>query len=421
MKFNRVCILALLALILPFANHSLVAQSGGFGASVELNDGSLVDAEIRSINGEHAVVVVDGQENSLPLDTVAKIRFSDHNNEPAPLVHTIAMIDGSTILSEAFSISDRELLTQTNSGVEVQISTRLIDYVKFPAGDAAVDSNWQDTVAQERESDALVVSRDQKLQMIDGVIGNVSAESVSFTVGERTADVKRNRLAGMLFYRRVIDDFPPPTCLLDLADGSKLMVRSVETDENSFLINTVAGAKFSINPDALVSIDFSANRSVWLADLDPATNDWEPLLTSASVLDRLKKFSLARIDESFAGKPLAILFQGEDESWQRQQFAKGFAIKGGGKISFLLSGQYQRLSGLVAFDPDANAAGIVKLVVQVDGLNRVEEVLDAAEMKRPFSMDVDLTDAKRIVFQVQYHDRRSVGDILHAVDMKLHR
>jgi len=61
------------------------------------------------------------------------------------------------------------------------------------------------------------------------------------------------------------------------------------------------------------------------------------------------------------------------------------------------------------------------LIVQINGSNRVEKVLDASKMKQPFPINIDLSDADRIVFQVEYHDRRSVGDILHAVDMKLVR
>jgi len=59
--------------------------------------------------------------------------------------------------------------------------------------------------------------------------------------------------------------------------------------------------------------------------------------------------------------------------------------------------------------------------MQLDGKNRIEKVLDAPTLREPFEIDVELTGADRIVFQVEYHDRRSVGDILHAVEMKLHR
>ena len=54
-------------------------------------------------------------------------------------------------------------------------------------------------------------------------------------------------------------------------------------------------------------------------------------------------------------------------------------------------------------------------------MDRVEQVLDAAKMKKPFPLDIELNESDRIVFQIEYHDRRSVGDILHAVDMKLVR
>ena len=277
------------------------------------------------------------------------------------------------------------------------------------------------TTALERESDALVVSRDSKLQMIDGVVGNVSAENVSFTVGERTADVKRSRLAGMLFYRRNTDEFAPSVFVLQLADGSVIEVQSLTIEDDQFAIRSVAGASFTVQPKTISNMDFSSKREMWLTDLDPATNDWTPLLASPNIVGSLKHFSLAKIDKSFNRKPLAILNRGEDESWARKEFAKGFAIKGGGKLSFVLARQFQQLSGTIGFAPDANSTGVVKLIIQVDGANRVEEVLDAAKMKQALPIDIDLNGADRIVFQVEYHDRRSVGDILHAVDMKLIR
>ena len=130
---------------------------------------------------------------------------------------------------------------------------------------------------------------------------------------------------------------------------------------------------------------------------------------------------MAKIDRGFSGKPLAVMNRDDDGSWERKEFAKGFAIKGGGKLSFLLGRQYQRLTGSIGFDPDANSTGVAKLIIQVDGMDRVEQVLDAAKMKKPFPLDIELNESDRIVFQIEYHDRRSVGDILHAVDMKLVR
>ena len=408
-----------IVLILDASAHAL--QSVGFEAVVQLRDGSEFEAELKSIDRDTATFSVDDADKAISVDTINQIRFSTHSSDPSEIAHSIALIDGSKLFCLSFTVSDRELIAETEGEVPLRISTRLIDHIQFPDADAETKDQWAKTALLERESDALVVVRDAKHQMIDGIIGGVSAEDVAFTVGDRTADVKRSRLAGMLFYRRTADEFAPSVFTLKLEDGATIEVQSLAIEDDKFLVRSVAGVKLTIGPEAISNLDFSSKREMWLTDLEPATNDWAPLLASPTILRSLKHFSLAKIDKSYSGRPLAILNRGEDNSWKRKEFAKGFAIKGGGKLSFVLAKQFQRLSGSIMFDPDANSAGVVKLIIQVDGSNRVEEVLDAAKMKSPFPIDIDLNDSDRIVFQIEYHDRRSVGDILHAVDMKLTR
>lgn len=396
-------------------------QSDSLKAVVELRDGSEFEAELQKIDRDTATFLVEGNTKAISVSNINSIEYSDPPGVPSDIANSIVLVDESELFCDTFTVVERELISETESNVKVRIKSRLIDNIRFASVDTEFLKNWATIIKSKRESDALVVSRDQKLQMIEGIVGDVAAESVSFSVGERTADVKRSRLCGMLFYRRVAGELAPPAFVLELEDGSTIQVQTMVIENEKFVVRSVADATFEINPRSISNLDFRSKREMWLTDLEPATNDWTPLMSGSSVLGSLKKFSMAKINRSFSGKPLAIMNHGEDESWNRKEFANGFAIKGGGKLSFLLGKQYQRLTGSIGFDPDANSTGVAKLIIQVDGSNRVEKVLEASEMKSPFHINVDLNEASRIVFQVEYHDRRSVGDILHAVDMKLLR
>ena len=422
MNNRRLCLIFALMLACLGTAKLAPAQSDTQTTTIELNDGSQFDGVLLALSSDTVSFSIAGQAKSFPVDSINQIRFFDQAERSSEFAKRVTFVDGSSLVCSSVILKDRQLQAKTESGIEFQANSRLLDYVQFSSDMGELQKLWQKTAEQVRESDALVVSKDQKLQTIDGIIGDVSADSVSFTVGERNADVKRSRLSGMLFYRRVTDEFAPPLCTLELTDGSSIQVRAINIKEQTLELNSVAGLSLSLTPDAIATLDFGSNRHVWLSDLEPATNDWAPLLASPAILDKLKQFSLARIDKSFSGKPLSILTADEDSgSVSSKEFSKGFSIKGGGKISFLLSDQYLRLTGSIAFDPNANTAGKVKLIVQIDGKNRIEEVLDASNMERPFEIDIDLSGADRIVFQVDYFDRRAVGDILHAVDMKLHR
>ena len=388
---------------------------------VELSDGSTVEGRLQSIGGASVTLTVDGEEQTLALDGVTLIRSNPPSAENASATQ-VFLVDGSVLRCQSLAAKDGKLALQMIDESTSSIATRLVDFVQFLGSDVKPDADWQTLIADERESDALVVRRDKKLQMVDGVIGTITDLAVSFTAGERTADVKRERLAGLLFYRRYSEEAIPPKFVVELTDGSAIRATSLSIDQQRAAVVSMCGAELSFTTDAIATINFREGRSVWLTDLEPASNTWTPLLAGSAVLEKLKEFSVSRFDRNFSGRPLEVLALNETAgTLARKEYSRGFAIKGGGKLSYIVGKQYKKLTGLIGFDPNANSAGVVKLIVQVDGVNRIEKVLKASEMERPLPIEIDLSDASRIVFEVEYHDRRGVGDILHAVDMKLER
>ena len=420
LKCIRIAAIFLLAVNL--SSNLAAAQTSNAISIVELVDGSSVEGRLQSITDQQVKIESDGQEKVLATESVGSIRCSDAQESAKAAAHSVFLVDGSMLLCDSLELAERELVVTTAAKAKLNIASRLVDFVQLLDGSGKLDTAWQEIALETRESDALVVTRDEKLQMVDGLIGSISDESVSFTVGERTADVKRSRLAGLLFYRRYNESIASPSFVIELLDGSKIRSRSLSSEGKSYTATSMCGAKLVLEPEVISNIDFQVGRAISLTDLDPASNSWSPLLASSTVLDKLRKFSIAKLDKDFSGKPLEILVLNEKAgTLSRREFSRGFAIKGGGKLSYVLAKQYRKLTGIVGFDPNANSAGVVKLIIQIDGENRIEQVLEASEMDRPFSLDIDVEDASRIVFQVDYQDRRSVGDILHAVDLKLHR
>lgn len=409
------------ALILWVACCDCIAAQTRDAAHFNLSDGSLIQGRLLSVDGDSVTLAAAGDEKVLSCDAVGFIRCQA-SALPLESANRVTLVDGSVLRCKSITAAERQLSLTTTNDSKLSIDSRLIDFVQFQASVVGNDSLWRTLLKEDRESDALVVNRAQKLQRVDGIIGDVSEEHVSFTVGARSADVKRERLAGLVFYRRYSEKQLPPKFVAELTDGSTIRAQSLVVEEARVVLVSMCGAELILGVDTVSSINFREGRAVWLSDVDPASNTWSPLLASSTVLEKLKQFSIARFDRDFSGKPLELMTFNEDTgSRVREDYSHGFAIKGGAKLSYVVAKQYRKLTGLVGFDPSANSAGVVKFVIQVDGHNRFEEVLKAAEMDRPLAIDVDLADASRIVFEVQYHDRRGVGDILHAVEMQLHR
>jgi len=236
------------------------------------------------------------------------------------------------------------------------------------------------------------------------VLGDVTEKTVSFTVGDQTAEVKRNRITSLIFYNRLGDVEARAVGTVGLSGGSEIEFCSIAFGEDQFTITSVGGLKLTLDRDFVRHIDFGSARFQWLSDLDPTTNDWEPLLASPRIAGSLRRFSVARLNKSFMNRPLSVVATGSDPAQQpvRREFDHGIAIKGGGKI-----------------------AGKVRFVVRVEGQTRLNQVLTASEMEQSIDFDVDLkigdSLAKRVVILIDYEDRRSIGDVLHIVDTKLHR
>ena len=263
---SKLCIIAICSF--AFVNTCSGRQSTAFDTIVELRDGTSLEAQLRNIDDDSAVFSIDGDDRTISNDSIDRIRFSELEAKPSDIAKSVVLVDGSKLFCQAIKVGKRELTAKCECDVELKISTRLVDHVCFSVGDDEFADKWNKTTAAKRESDALIVSRDQKLQMIDGVIGDISAESVSFTVGDRTADVQLSRLVGLLFYRRVTDEFAPAAFVLQLIDGSRIEVRSLAVEDNKFLVNTIAGARISVLPDVISSMDFGVNREMWLTELD---------------------------------------------------------------------------------------------------------------------------------------------------------
>jgi hypothetical protein len=399
-----------------------LAQSDPMDCRIELADGKSLDAQLVAFDSDQIKFATSSGEQSVSLESVNEVIFAGETNSEIEALE-IGLIDGSKLAASTVQMLDGSMKIKMASEQTATIHSKSVDYLLFSRFVSALAPEWNSVVQQERASDALVIAKNEKTQTVDGIVGDLTPDSVQFTIGERTASIKRSKISGILFYHRAIRDFADAAASIRLTNGSELNARSLSVTNGQMEVVTVAGVQFSILPANVANISFANNRMVPLTDLDPATNVWNPLLSNSKIASSLEKFSRARIDGSYMNRPLALAIKTEDglDQLRKETFQRGFAIKGGGKLSFLLAGQYKKLSGLIGFDPNANPSGNVRLVIQVDGKTEFDQVLEAQVMKEPLKLDLDLASAERLVFRVDYHDRRSIGDVLHAVDMKLHR
>ena len=316
-----------------------------------------------------------------------------------------------------------------STGGTVSISKRNVGSIVF-AGDRATIQKQVNKIKQDASiaADTLVVIRGEEFNAIEGVVKELDQNSVEFAIDEQAAEVPISKLAAITFFKAGQNDYSAPLATCVLSDTSRIRLRNFKLVEKQFVLTALTGDRFNVDWSKVVAFEFNSTVSVSLTELAPSTNDWKPLLADSGIVEKLKQLRLARIDQSFDGQPLSLEFPrpaAEVEAGKSQmttrEFDSGLAVQGGGRLAWRLGGDYQSLSGMIGFSPRANEFGDVKVRMLVDGDVVFEQELVNKTMIEPAVFEIDLTDRQRMIIEIDYADGRSIGDVIHLVNLTLRK
>lgn len=417
-------------LIVNFCLTSFLSLAAAFGVQsdeadlqLKLTDNTALEGQLHSLTDSEIKFQTESDSQSFSLADVMELRFANINIAAGSKL-TFRLRDGSTIVANQATITDRNVTLETISGWTTTFSAVMLEAIELEQfdNDAQRLNQWQKILTDTtRTSDAIVVVRDGELETIEGRLGDLADDKIGFTIGDRSANIELTKIVAAIFYQPTVPDQPAATAMAKLTDGSRIKLQTFTWADNILSVKTVGGQPFEIPRAAIGALDFAMGRDMFLDDLVPTTNDWKPWLASNATVGQLRWLNLATLKETVTHQPLTLMIPSSDEPnapLQLQKFLHGFAIRSGGKLAFSLDENYSRLTGWIGFDPAADPSGCVLLTVRVDSEIVVEEVLRKRDMKRPLRLDVPLQQSRRIVFQVDYQDGRTVGDQLHAVEMK---
>jgi len=390
-----------------------------------LLNGESIEGMIESIEFEEFSFRTADEVKTLNFDQINKIEFGQSAERPANPASQVQLIDGSELQAVSFGIKSNQLTIQLHAGTTLSVSSRNVNAIRFKSyeDELELSKQWRKLLADDsRQGDAIVVNRDGELDTVEGIVGELADEKLEFSIEDRTARVPLERMDAILFYHASGREFGSPICDVTLIDQSIIHLKSIQWKDSKLIGQAVCGAKFEIPRPALSRLNFALGNEVLLSSLQPTTNDWQPLMTSSAIVNKLRRMKLARTNQSFSGKPLSLKFlpeSGANYSGKTRQFENGFAMQGGGKLAFALNGQYEKLTGFVGFDPEANENGNVKFTILLDGKTVLDKQMLHRKMQNPIELDLVVKDAARVVFQVEYSDGRSTGDQIHLVDLRV--
>ena len=422
-KFPLRKLLLGLGLLTSLAASSAAAQQGS--VAITTLAGDVIEGNLKAIAFEEFTVASAQETTKIRFDQLSTVEFGPKNKVPPQPRVSIRLVDGSVLYSTSLGINSNQLFIETHCGAKLKIASRNVEAIRFKTyeDELNLSKQWRTILADDsRQGDAIVINRDGELDTVEGIVGKLAEEKLTFSIEDRTARVPVSKMDAVLFYHASGREFGSAVCELILTDQSRLRLNKLEWVDSLLSGQAVCGSTFEVPLDKISKLNFSLGRDTLLSSLKPSTNDWRPLITSSAILEKLRRMKLARTNESFSGQPLSLKYHtdsGLSFLAKNKQFENGFAIQGGGKLAFALNGQYDRLTGTIGFDPAASTSGNVRLKILLDGKSVLEKEMIHRLMKQPIELDLNVKNASRVVFQVDYNDGRSTGDQIHLVDLRV--
>lgn len=343
-------------------------------AAVGLND-EVHAGKLTGIAGESVQVQVDGDEpRMLSVNDLRALQFPDVE-PPSPFADppavTVLLIDGTELAaSDVQSQTDRVRVTVEDLG-ELTLPLAALRAVRL--GDPEkVAARWAELLQRDNPSDLLVRRKQDVLDFVEGALGDIGPQELSFLLSDRPYTIPRERVFGIIYAARATSPARPTA---EVRVGrNRIQVRELSVAEGTCRGTLAATPVPVVLPlDRIHLIEF-AGRVRFLGDLEPALT-----LPEGALPEERHRF-FRRGSEPFGG-PLRI---GSDEVIARE----GLWLHSGVTARYRINRDYRRLMALVGMDHNVGGNRAVRLVITGDGRPLFNEVIEYAQPAREIDLDV---------------------------------
>jgi hypothetical protein len=388
----------------------LLASSAASGVDVDVRTlaGQTVSGTLKELAADRVVVATSGGEQTLAAKELLGVSLRGQAATAAAKPQVwLDFIDGGHLVGLEFSAEKGEGLIKLVDGREVKLPTKAVSAVRLKEQNDKIAQQWQGIVSGKYASDVIIIRREEAIDFMEGVLGDVNAERVQFTVDGELINVKRPRVEGFQYFQAKAPDLPGPVCQVLLTDGSRLPAARLSLAGDELSITTLAGLELKQPLAGVKELDFSLGKLRYLSDMEWETIErHDYLATSTAKADR---FYDPRKDTSFLG-PLRL---------GSKTYSKGLALKSHTKLTYRLPGKYSRLVGLAGINAQMAPGGHLRL--KISGDQQTEPLWDGviAGGDLPHELSIDLTGVRRLTIEVDFGENGDSGDHLNLCDLRI--
>lgn len=361
-----------------------VARSEALDVKVETSAGEIYSGQWNGSTASSIRIQSNSETQEIPFDQIVSMRPLQENASASGPSMNVALIDGSSIFVQDFSMDDASLTIEPRRQAAIKLPIKLVRSIRFRLGAASTDPQWLGMTEKESRSDLMVIRRgNDQLDPIEGVVIGLDLKKLEFELDGDPIEAPLERLEGVLFRTSQSASSTAVVKINDIYGSTYLTSRLEKSDAADSVEFLIAGqVKHRIEMKHLRSITWASGR-VMLAGEAAAAVDMKPTL-------------ITKVPQNLIQDWFAPVSEGDD-----------LIAAAGGSIEYRVSKGFQTLAGSAARDDKVVKGGAVSVRILVDDDVQWEQTLTDTDSK---GFRIPIAGALRVRLEVVAGDDGDVGD-----------
>jgi hypothetical protein len=356
-------------------------------------------------------IVLNVSDKPVALSTAQVVRLAAVDKSPPTDVigAYVRLTDGTRIAAGAYTVAGKTATIQLGDAT-VGCSTELVHSVRFKQQSHEIAAQWERILKTPAQADLIVIREGQSIDYLEGVLGDVTADRVDFTLDGEKVPVKPARVDGVVYYHSRAagaNGTEGAACIINDSNGSSIGARSLSLVGDRLRIITPGGVEVALPVSKVTTVEFPAQ---YLSQFKPESIAFtQHVRSNSAVLPLVDRRYRPRVDRSLEGGPLQL---------GGRSYSRGLALHSRTEITYLLPESFARFTALAGIDDRARPSGNVRLVISADERVLFDRILTGGE--EPLPIAVEIGGANRLRILVDFGgDGTDSGDHLDLVDARL--
>jgi len=198
---------------------------------------------------------------------------------PASVV-VLELKDGSQLTASSFTVEkDQAVCRLVEQPNDLSIPLNNISAVRFIVRSLSEAVNpptdWQQLAVPNAAGDRLIVGNPGAFDVYTGILGDISTETVAFTVDGDVLPVPRRRVYGLVLHNTAAPvASTSPIGMLTLWTGTRALISDIELNAQELTWKTSTDITVTVPLEMVSEIDFGEKGATYLIDLDRARSEF---------------------------------------------------------------------------------------------------------------------------------------------------